>query len=135
MTATTEHSLQTSIDYYKTLCDQLQHALDSRIVIEQAKGLLAERYQLNVDDAFQLLRAYCRANNMKLTATARGLVACNGRTDTPGPTPSNDHSLELTNDDAPGAKASNLDGGLLNGASFGLHASLTSTGLSEQRWI
>lgn len=96
---TTEQSLQASIDYYKTLCNQLQHALDSRIVIEQAKGLLAERYQLNVDDAFQLLRSYCRANNMKLTATASGLVAANGRADTAGPTQSSDQAPDLANND------------------------------------
>lgn len=71
---TTEPSLRASVEYYKTLCDQLQHALDSRIVIEQAKGVLAERHQLDLDEAFQQLRAFCRANNLKLTETARALV-------------------------------------------------------------
>lgn len=75
---TTEPSLQASIDYYKTLCDQLQHALDSRVDIEQAKGLLAECFQISVDDAFHVLRSYCRANNLNLTATARALVARHG---------------------------------------------------------
>ncbi|MPY80514.1 MAG: ANTAR domain-containing protein [Actinophytocola sp.] len=72
---TTEQSLRASVDYYKTLCDQLQHALDSRIVIEQAKGLLAERHHLDLDEAFHLLRSFCRANNLKLTETARAVVA------------------------------------------------------------
>lgn len=72
---TSEQSLRASVEHYKTLCDQLQHALGSRIVIEQAKGVLAERYQLEFDEAFHLLRSFCRANNLKLTETARAIVA------------------------------------------------------------
>jgi AmiR/NasT family two-component response regulator len=55
--------------------EQLQQALDSRIAIEQAKGILAERYRLSVDDAFALLRRAARSNRLKLHAVAADVVA------------------------------------------------------------
>jgi AmiR/NasT family two-component response regulator len=45
---------------------QLEHALESRIMIEQAKGIVAERYGLDADEAFQLIRRAARSNRMKL---------------------------------------------------------------------
>ena len=53
----------------------LQHALNSRIVIEQGKGMIAERARVDMDDAFARLRAYARNNNRGLTDVAEGLVA------------------------------------------------------------
>lgn len=75
MRADTEADLRKALDHYKTLSEQLQHALISRVAIEQAKGVLSERYQVDVDEAFVLLRTYCRSNNLKLTEAARALTA------------------------------------------------------------
>jgi AmiR/NasT family two-component response regulator len=53
---------------------QLERALESRVVIEQAKGVLAERYGLQVDDAFQLLRRAARSNRLRIHELARRVV-------------------------------------------------------------
>jgi AmiR/NasT family two-component response regulator len=55
--------------------DQLQHALNSRVAIEQAKGMIAERARLDMDAAFALLRAFARGNNRGLTEVAASMVA------------------------------------------------------------
>ncbi|BDH07858.1 GAF and ANTAR domain-containing protein [Streptomyces seoulensis] len=54
--------------------DQLQYALNSRIVIEQVKGILAERWQMPIDEAFGIFRAYARAHNRKLSGLARAIA-------------------------------------------------------------
>ena len=59
--------------------DQLQGALSSRVVIEQAKGVLAERASISLDGAFGRLRAYARTNNRKLSEVAGELI--DGRLD------------------------------------------------------
>ncbi|MFO7191036.1 MULTISPECIES: ANTAR domain-containing protein [Thermocrispum] len=69
-----EAELLKTVQHYKTLSEQLQHALESRIAIEQAKGILSERYRITVDEAFQLLRSYCRAHNLKIADAARALT-------------------------------------------------------------
>jgi AmiR/NasT family two-component response regulator len=53
---------------------QLQTALNSRIVIEQAKGVLAERQGLDMEQAFIQLRAMARNNNRHLSDTARAVI-------------------------------------------------------------
>ena len=53
---------------------QLQQALDSRVIIEQAKGILAERMGITVDAAFDRLRAHSRDHNMPLRAVADAVV-------------------------------------------------------------
>ena len=55
--------------------DQLQHALQSRIVIEQAKGMLAERAGIAVDEAFSRLRGYARSTQRLLVDVAEGVVS------------------------------------------------------------
>lgn len=54
--------------------DQLAHALESRIVIEQAKGVLAERHALDAVSAFERLRRHARDHNRKLRAVAHDIV-------------------------------------------------------------
>ena len=56
------------------LSAQLQGALNSRIVIEQAKGAIAQAHGCGVDEAFGRLRSYCRANNLRLSAVAQAVV-------------------------------------------------------------
>lgn len=58
----------------RVLAQQLQRALDSRIAIEQAKGILAERHGTDVAAAFQLLRSHARAGNERLHAVAEAVV-------------------------------------------------------------
>jgi len=57
-----------------TLNEQLQLALNSRVVIEQAKGKLAERLGLGMDQAFTLLRDHARARNRRLSDLAQAFV-------------------------------------------------------------
>ncbi len=56
------------------LTEQLQTALNNRVLIEQAKGVLAERLHLDVADAFTLLREGARSRNRSLSELARAIV-------------------------------------------------------------
>lgn len=58
-----------------TTVEQLQQALDSRVLIEQAKGMLAQRYHIDTERAFQQLRSYSRDHNERLSGLAERLVA------------------------------------------------------------
>ncbi|MFF3263651.1 GAF domain-containing protein [Streptomyces sp. NPDC002932] len=53
---------------------QLQRALSSRIVIEQAKGILAERWTTDTDTAYNALRTYARAHQLRISDCARQII-------------------------------------------------------------
>ncbi|WP_338698765.1 GAF and ANTAR domain-containing protein [Streptomyces sp. Q6] len=53
---------------------QLDSALTSRILLEQVKGVLAERWDTSVDEAFQAFRRYARSHHLRLTDLARGII-------------------------------------------------------------
>jgi transcriptional regulator with GAF, ATPase, and Fis domain len=59
----------------QVIATQLQTALESRIAIEQAKGIIAEHMAISVDDAFALLRNHSRTQNDELTDTARHVIS------------------------------------------------------------
>ncbi|MFC7217999.1 ANTAR domain-containing protein [Streptomyces polyrhachis] len=65
---------QRTLEQTHTEKGQLQTALTSRIVIEQAKGILAERWQTSVDDAFAALRTYARSHQLRLVEVARQVI-------------------------------------------------------------
>ena len=56
------------------VAEQLQRALNSRVVIEQAKGMLAQYLQKDMDMAFTALRTYARNHNVRLTDLASALA-------------------------------------------------------------
>jgi GAF domain-containing protein len=57
------------------LSEQLQQALESRVVIEQAKGITAQQHAVTVDEAFHLMRGHARSNNASIRAVAEAIVA------------------------------------------------------------
>lgn len=58
----------------RVLNDQLNHALTSRVAIEQAKGVLAERAGLSMESAFEAMRHYARDRNLRLAEVARSVI-------------------------------------------------------------
>ncbi|MCT9621682.1 MULTISPECIES: GAF and ANTAR domain-containing protein [unclassified Curtobacterium] len=65
---------QRSLEHANLAQQQLQRALDSRIVIEQAKGFLAQTHRIDMDQAFAKLRAHARSNQELLADVARAVV-------------------------------------------------------------
>ena len=58
----------------QTLTEQLQHALQSRIIIEQAKGVIIRAYGVSPDEAFALIRNHSRRSNTRITELAGTIV-------------------------------------------------------------
>lgn len=56
------------------VADQLQEALDSRVAIEQAKGIVSARLSCDMDTAFAMLRGHARAHRLRLSAVAEEVV-------------------------------------------------------------
>jgi len=62
------------LDQVRHTAEQLQEALDSRVIIEQAKGILAGERGITIGEAFQVLRSHARKNNAPLRAVAEAVV-------------------------------------------------------------
>jgi GAF domain-containing protein len=65
---------QRALQEARLVAEQLRAALDSRIQIEQAKGMLAERAKLSVSDAFVRIRHYSRDHNRTVTEVSRAIL-------------------------------------------------------------
>jgi ANTAR domain/GAF domain len=65
---------QRAVAHETSLASQLQEALNSRVVIEQAKGIVAERLHVEMDVAFSLLRGYSRSSRRRLSEVASELI-------------------------------------------------------------
>jgi transcriptional regulator with GAF, ATPase, and Fis domain len=63
-----------AINHRDILAEQLQTALNHRVIIEQAKGVIAERRQLDMEQSFTILRTTARATNRRLSDLSRALV-------------------------------------------------------------
>jgi GAF domain-containing protein len=57
------------------LSEQLQEALESRVIIEQAKGMTSQQNSVTVERAYQLMRGHARSNNASLRAVAEAIVS------------------------------------------------------------
>jgi len=66
---------QRAVHRTSVLAEQLQLALNSRVSIEQAKGVIAERHGVSMEIAFEALRRHARDNNLKLQAVATSVVS------------------------------------------------------------
>lgn len=58
----------------RVLNEQLNHALNSRVVLEQAKGIVSERLDLDMERSFAALRHHARANNRRLSDVAQSVI-------------------------------------------------------------
>jgi transcriptional regulator with GAF, ATPase, and Fis domain len=65
---------QRAIHRREVVTEQLQSALNSRVLIEQAKGVLAERLNVPIHDAFTVLRSSARSRNRRLSELAQAIV-------------------------------------------------------------
>jgi hypothetical protein len=68
-------ALLVELNEARTRIEQLEHALRSRIVLEQAKGILAERFGWSTETAFKVLRSAARSTRMNIHGLANDVVA------------------------------------------------------------
>lgn len=65
---------QRTLTESETIREQLQAALNSRIVIEQAKGVIAQLHKVGINEAFTVIRSYARSHQQGITAVATAIV-------------------------------------------------------------
>lgn len=58
----------------QTVAEHLRRALDGQVVVEQAKGMLAERMGLSVGDAFEVMRGFARSHNRRVVEVASAVI-------------------------------------------------------------
>ena len=63
-----------AVRHAETVTEQLQGALNSRVIIEQAKGVLAAQADIGPDEAFTILRSHARSQELRLSELARAVV-------------------------------------------------------------
>jgi GAF domain-containing protein len=63
-----------ALRHSEMVTEQLQTALNGRLLIEQAKGILAERRHISLTEAFTLMRSYARNHNRLLSQVARAII-------------------------------------------------------------
>lgn len=69
----------------EVLAQQLQSALNSRVIIEQAKGVIAERGGISMGEAFDRLRSTARSSQRPMAEVARSVIESRGRNLPPTP--------------------------------------------------
>ncbi|WP_349362150.1 ANTAR domain-containing protein [Streptomyces sp. H27-C3] len=65
---------QRAIRRRDTLTEQLQTALNNRVLIEQAKGVMSERLNLDMEKSFEVLRNDARSHNRRIADLAQAIV-------------------------------------------------------------
>lgn len=68
-------AMQLDEEFWRWRAEELQHALNSRVVVEQAKGVLAERLGLDIEGAFSVLRGAARSERLKVHDLSRTVVS------------------------------------------------------------
>jgi GAF domain-containing protein len=63
-----------AVQQHQRTTEQLQQALSTRVIIEQAKGVVATQRETDVDEAFLLLRRYARDHNTRIHDVARAVI-------------------------------------------------------------
>jgi transcriptional regulator with GAF, ATPase, and Fis domain len=69
-----------AIEHRQLIAEQLQGALNNRVLVEQAKGVIAERQQVDMEHAFKALRAYARRRSQRLSDVALDIIEGNVET-------------------------------------------------------